>query len=57
MDRLIFGILRHGFHGGGGGGGADKKIECPILSKVQTQKYPYWMERYFTLLWEVPPWD
>ena len=43
--------------GWGGGGGADKKIECPILSKVQTQKYPYWMERYFTLLWEVPPWD
>ena len=25
------------------GGGGDKKMECPILPKAQTQKYPYWI--------------
>ena len=33
-------------HGGG------KKMECPILPKAQTQKYPYWMELHFRLLWD-----
>ena len=41
----------------GGRGGGDKKMECPILPKAQTQKYPYWMEPHFRLLWEVPLWD
>ena len=55
MEELIFGILRYAFMVGAGGG--DKKVECPILPKAQTQKYPYWMEPHFRLLWEVPPWD
>ena len=31
------------------GGGGDKKMECPILPKAQTQKYPYWIWWSFTL--------
>ena len=56
MEELIFGILRYAFMVGAGGGG-EKKVECPILPKAETQKYPYWTEPHFRLLWEVPPWD